>query len=411
MIYGKGVGKLERSLISASDEAKFDLMRQRGAVGKVHNIVKYIMRSTARREDFAENQSQACAEDELFDQAELILVKDGGVRWNSTNCMLHRALLLKKGIDKYLLSWRKPANDSYDFTQDFLTTEDWAKVEQLVKILKPFISATKRMEGDANNPGLEASYGALWESITNMELLYQVLVRTQQSLKNENDSFIKSGVNMALQKPNKYFDKMRLESPHYFIAVILHPSLKRAYFRDKWKRWPQWWKHAERCMETVFDDYINEQVDEEDEEVVELRRRKVPCISGDDSGDEYSQSLLVDEDLTSSRSQKRIKLTTELNRYYDAGLEFIKIRDKNGSEVNDVLPDPLNWWLTTGRVLYPILAKIALDLFSIPAMSSACERAFSQTKKVVTDERNKLAADTIEADQCQKWWPVMAIIS
>ena len=95
-------------------------------------------------------------------------------------------------------------------------------------------------------------------------------------------------------------------------------------------------------METVFDDYINEQVDEEDEEVVELRRRKVPCISGDDSGDEYSQSLLVDEDLTSLRSQKRIKLTTKLNRYYDVGLKLIKIRNKNGNKVNDVLPDPLN---------------------------------------------------------------------
>jgi len=130
-------------------------------------------------------------------------------------------------------------------------------------------------------------------------------------------------------------------------------------------------------METVFDDYVNEQVDEEDEEVVKLRRRKVPCISGDDLGDEYSQSLLVDEDLTSSRSQKRIKLTTKLNCYYDAGLKFIKIRNKNGNEVNDVVLDPLNWWLTTGRVLYPILAKIALDLFSIPAMSSAYKRAFS----------------------------------
>ena len=202
---------------------------------------------------------------------------------------------------------------------------------------------------------------------------------------------------MALEKLNKYFNKIKLKSPHYFISVILHPSLKRAYFRDKQKRWPQWWKHAKRYMDIVFDDYVNEQADKEDK-VVKLQHRKVPCISGDDSGNKYSQSLLVNEDLTSSRSQKRIKLTTELNRYYDVGLELIKIRDKNGNEVNDVILDPLNWWLTTGRVLYPILAKIALDLFSIPAMSSACERAFSQTKKIVTDERNKLAADTIEAD-------------
>jgi len=63
---------------------------------------------------------------------------------------------------------------------------------------------------------------------------------------------------MALQKLNKYFNKMKAESPYYFIAVIFYPSLKRAYFRNKWKWWPQWWKHAERCMETVFDNYINE---------------------------------------------------------------------------------------------------------------------------------------------------------
>jgi len=47
LIYGKGVGKLEKDLIGASDQGKFDLMRKKGFVGKIHNITKYIMRSTA----------------------------------------------------------------------------------------------------------------------------------------------------------------------------------------------------------------------------------------------------------------------------------------------------------------------------------------------------------------------------
>jgi len=101
-------------------------------------------------------------------------------------------------------------------------------------------------------------------------------------------------------------------------------------------------------MEIVFGNYVNKQADKEDKEVVKLQHRKVPCISGDNSGNEYSQSLLVDENLTSLRSQKWIKLTTKLNRYYDAGLEFIKICDKNGNKVNNVVLDPLNWWLTIG---------------------------------------------------------------
>ena len=57
-------------------------------------------------------------------------------------------------------------------------------------------------------------------------------------------------------------------------------------------------------MEIVFGNYVNKQADKEDKEVVKLQHRKVPCISGDNSGNEYSQSLLVDENLTSLRSQK-----------------------------------------------------------------------------------------------------------
>jgi len=41
-------------------------------------------------------------------------------------------------------------------------------------------------------------------------------------------------------------------------------------------------------METLFDDYINEQVDEEDEELVEPQRRKVPCKSDDDLTNKYA---------------------------------------------------------------------------------------------------------------------------
>jgi hypothetical protein len=66
LIYGKGVSKLERLMIGASDHIKFDLMRQRGFVGKLYNIVKYIMRLTKRREDFAKNQTEARIKDDLF---------------------------------------------------------------------------------------------------------------------------------------------------------------------------------------------------------------------------------------------------------------------------------------------------------------------------------------------------------
>jgi hypothetical protein len=104
LIYGKGVSKLKRSMIGASDYIKFNLIRQRGFVGKLHNIIKYIMRSIRRYKDFAKNQTEAYIKDDIFNQAELLLIKDRGVQWNLTYFMLRRALLLRKAINKYLLA-------------------------------------------------------------------------------------------------------------------------------------------------------------------------------------------------------------------------------------------------------------------------------------------------------------------
>jgi hypothetical protein len=38
-----------------------------------------------------------------------------------------------------------------------------------------------------------------------------------------------------------------------------------------------------------------------------------------------------------------------------------------------------------------------MDLFSIPAISSKCERKFSSADNVITNDRNRLADETIEA--------------
>ena len=86
------------------------------------------------------------------------------------------------------------------------------------------------------------------------------------------------------------------------------------------------------------------------------------------------QLLVVDKSFTSSRyNQKRIKLTSELNCYYNIGLKLIKICTNNGNKVNNIIPNPLTWWLKVGQILYLILAKITLNIFSILAISFACK--------------------------------------
>ena len=70
-------------------------------------------------------------------------------------------------------------------------------------------------------------------------------------------------------------------------------------------------------------------------------------------------------------------------------------------KADDKVKDRLQWWIDH-EADYPTLAKMAFDFFSIPAMSSECERVFSQSKKTITDERNRLGTNTVAAIECQK---------
>lgn len=47
---------------------------------------------------------------------------------------------------------------------------------------------------------------------------------------------------------------------------------------------------------------------------------------------------------------------------------------------------------------------MGLDIFSIPSMSADPERLFSSCKHVLTDTRNRLRSDTLEALECLKSW-------
>ena len=53
---------------------------------------------------------------------------------------------------------------------------------------------------------------------------------------------------------------------------------------------------------------------------------------------------------------------------------------------------------------FPILAKMAFDILSIPAMSAECERIFSSAQHLIIDRRNHLLPKSIEAVECERNW-------
>jgi len=65
----------------------------------------------------------------------------------------------------------------------------------------------------------------------------------------------------------------------------------------------------------------------------------------------------------------------------------------------------LAWWLDpVQRSRFPQLSCLAVDLLSIPAMSAEAERLFSNARRTISDDRNRLEINTIEALECLKSW-------
>ena len=60
---------------------------------------------------------------------------------------------------------------------------------------------------------------------------------------------------------------------------------------------------------------------------------------------------------------------------------------------------PMDYW-KANKSKYPILASMAWDILSIPAMSSEVERVFSGAKLMIMDTRNRLNPDIVEAYEC-----------
>ena len=70
----------------------------------------------------------------------------------------------------------------------------------------------------------------------------------------------------------------------------------------------------------------------------------------------------------------------------------------------------LAWWTRPKlRTRLPLLSKMAIDIFNIPAMSSepgaqSQKRHISGAQNTVSDQRTSLKSDTIEVLECLKTW-------
>ena len=57
-----------------------------------------------------------------------------------------------------------------------------------------------------------------------------------------------------------------------------------------------------------------------------------------------------------------------------------------------------------GKRIFPLLSRMAIDVFCIPPMSTEAERIFSGARRQVTWDRSSMSTEMVEACECIKSW-------
>lgn len=267
--------------------------------------------------------------------------------------MLYTVFNLRDAIDAYFTKWV----DS-DCAGDQLSEDDWITLEKIKCFLEKLHMTTK---------ALESSFITLDNVLLAMDYMLVQFEKGKGAYMH--DSLMAPMYNSGWAKLDKYYC-LTEESPAYVAAIVLRPSHKWYYINKNWKQ--EWIKPSEELMEKLWNEY----------------KPVESPISLYDSPSPTNNEFL-------SWRNKHLQPSL-INDEYE---HYCKSEQVYG------FTSALAWWLEdTQQKNYPCLAKLAIDILSIPAVAAEPERLFSGAKITITDRRNRLGSDIIEAVECLKSW-------
>ena len=354
-----------------NDETKErDIWRAKGPIGKLHRLVIHIRRTPQRRQEFLG----------LRDQSEnsipLMVIQDNETRWNSKYNMALRALKLKDRIQLYTFHWReRTLSEGQIPAEDVLTTDDWTELKDITEILEPFEILTRRLQGNSRS----ASYGAIWEVLPAMEYLFIHLQTMKHRLELMDEMKpLKVGLNLAIIKLEEYYALLD-ESGAIIGSLVLNPKYKWTYLERRWgtgAREKKRLSDGKAWIKTMWTAYLT-----------------TPPPSpprARDRATNHEPDLLEEFMAPDPGEQMTGQRKDEYERYCEGDTV------EHGSNL-------IEWW-TARQIEYPRLSIFALNLLSAPAMAAECERVFSYGKLLLTDRRNRLSTDSVEANECLRAW-------
>jgi hypothetical protein len=223
-------------------------------------------------------------------------------------------------------------------------------------LLKLFRLLTKM--GQEKNTPLGSIGSVLW----GFDMLLEVLEKTREKYniekpdekKNQKLSHLATCIDHAHGLFSKYY-KLTDKTEAYVVAMVLDPRQKYKYFIHHWDK-----KHlpgVKRKTEAMYK---------------EFRLDDDAGTSSSTLHSQQSNKRKVDDDfdILGHRFGKEEDIQDELERYLTSSKLTLPTQEANWTF------DIMAWW-KVNEMVYPTLARMAYELYSIPSMSAEVERVFS----------------------------------
>lgn len=312
-----------------------------------------------------------------------------------------RALNCKLRIQQFCNTHHPKRGDGIE--NDRLKPLHWFLLEKLYETLGAFYEATLCNEGKHNIlSGWFFALDYLLESIDESKNEFQVLAC--ENPKSEEYAYLQASAAAAWAKAEEYYSKVD-QSAAYYAALVLDPAFKWAWFEGRWlgnKEKKVWLEGNPKSKAAIGAKGMVRALWEE-----EYKGKYTPDLP---------PTMHLDENPSTEGEPSQPRDPDDrfggLHRHKQLGGKWATGKAKASLDHYGtfILTEPerekinaLEFW-NARYTSQPDLARFALDMLAIPAMSAECERVFSSAKHLITDARNRLDPGIIEANECLKHW-------
>ncbi|KAL0893118.1 hypothetical protein ABMA27_014751 [Loxostege sticticalis] len=336
------------------------LITVQDTLDKVKTIVRFFKKSPLATEKLLKYQKN--------DNEAAIPVKlkqDMPTRWNSTLHMITRFVELQAAVKSTAAVIGKDL--------PILTVEEWALLEQLIIVLKPFDDVTSAMSAEKYVTG------------GSVIVITRCLIKTCEKLLADHltplssENLVSPAATVAMNLRDGLISRLGNveKSGTFAVCTFLDPRYKVAGFADKQEA-----GKAKKRVQDKVHHLIAQKCPDPHQATNELACEPVASTSKG-----VSPWSVLNEIMTSERPQRRpgnalSKAIQEVDLYLEDDMLAVHMPDGRWN-------CPLEWWQNHHQK-YPHLSKLFRQYGNIVATSVPCERIFSKAGQLITDRRTRL---------------------